>query len=188
MTRRIESTANLLEYFRDELERALDVVGASPSKETEAYVVHLLDGYARTSSSTKHHLGFERPAALLYKDAVEAGGDRRLEATRQLGDACLFNCGVFADRLTRRGVKREYYHRMGRIAYDDARTLMEHKQPGGVFSQIFRELVDYFDALAQALAHVTGSAKVRRDDEVDALLRKWAAQSAAGKPVPTWRD
>ncbi|MEM1349401.1 MAG: hypothetical protein AAGI01_12640, partial [Myxococcota bacterium] len=152
MARRIESVASLLEFFRDELERALRTIGATPSKETEAYVVHLLDGYARTSAATQHHLGFERPAALLYKDAVEAGGDRRLEATRQLGDACLFHCGVFADRLTRRGVKREYYHRMGCIAYEDARALMEHKQPGGVFAQIFGELVDYFDALAQALA------------------------------------
>ena len=147
---RIERVGSLLEFFRDELTLAFARTGVETSQETEAYLVHLLDGYLRLDASSAEEIGFGKPAAMLLEEAMTSVGDRRIEVYRRLGDASLYNCGFFSEHLNRK-VGPEYYQRMGRTAYRSLEDMMGFKQPGGVFHAIYSELALKFDDVVTAL-------------------------------------
>ena len=146
----IERVGNLVEFFRDELTLAFQRIGVETSQETEAYVVHLLDSYLRLDPTSAEELGFEKPAALLLEEALASDGDHRIEIYRRLGDASLYNCGFFSERLSRK-VGPEYYQRIGRTAYKSLEEMMGFKAPGGVFHAIYQELAVKFDQVVAAL-------------------------------------
>ncbi len=146
----IERVGSLLEFFREELTVAFARKGVETSQETEAYLVHLLDGYLRVDAVTSEELGFDKPAAVLLEEAMMSVGDRRIEMYRRLGDASLYNCGFFSERLNRK-VGPEYYRRLGRTAYRSLEDMMGFKQPGGVFHGIYSELAQKFDVVVEAL-------------------------------------
>lgn len=148
----IDPVDNLLAYFHEAFAEAAEETGVETSEFTRAYIIHMLDGFTRLTPEMSDELGFERPAAVMLSDAVYSGADERIEAYRRLGDACLYNCGFFAKRLTRRGLKASYYERIGRTAYRDLGHLMRGKRTGdGVFTQIFGELADTFDGVVATL-------------------------------------
>ncbi len=147
----IDPVDNLLAYFHEEFSQAAQETGVETSEFTRAYIIHMLDGFTRLTPEMSEELGFTRPAAVMLSDAAYSGGEQRIEAYRRLGDACLYNCGFFAKRLTRRGIKASYYERIGRSAYQDLGHLMRGKRTGGVFTQIFGELADTFDGVVATL-------------------------------------
>lgn len=151
----IEPVGSLLEFFREELTLAFERTGVQTSEETEAYIVHLLDGYLRLDPDSSDELGFDKPAAMLLEEAMTSVGDRRIEIYRRLGDASLYNCGFFSERLDRK-VGPEYYQRLGRTAYRSLEDMMGFKQPGGVFHAIYRELASKFDDVVTALRMLGG--------------------------------
>lgn len=153
----ITNTATLLDFFRQELEAASLELGVKTTEETQAYLIHMLDGYTKPQHDRLGQLGFERAAALMLSDAVYSQGERRIEAYRQLGDACLYNCGFFQERLTRRHLRVEYYHQVGRTAYRRLAELMGLKPNGDLFHHIFGELAMQFELLAKALRQMASS-------------------------------
>lgn len=159
----IQSTTNLLNYFRGELKDAFEYMGLCSSESTEAYLVHLLESYVRLESELAEELGFEKPAAFLLDEAMNSPGEARIAAYRRLGDASLFNCGFFDAHLTRRGqVTSQYYRNVGRLAYGQLSDLMTYKSSGGIFQQIYEELSDKFDAFVDAFKWL-GRAEGERD-------------------------
>lgn len=146
----IEPVGSLIEFFRDELTLAFRRTGVETSEETEAYIVHVLDGYMRLDPTAAEEIGFDKPAALLLEEAMSSVGDRRIEIYRRLGDASLYNCGFFSARLSRK-VGPDYYQRLGRTAYRSLEEMMGFKQPGGAFHAIYRELAQKFDDVVAAL-------------------------------------
>ena len=136
----IQQVANLLHYFRTELAEAFDALDLTTAEETQTYLVHLLEGYARNNAESAQTIGFDTPAAFILGEAMNAAGERRIDAYRRLGDASLFSCGFFVERLDRTPVKSGYYRDMGRVAYGRLGELMAYKQPGGAFHIIFEEL------------------------------------------------
>jgi hypothetical protein len=168
----IETAGNLLNFFREELESAFERLGVEIARETEAYLVHLLDGYTRLDEQRAEELGFDRAAAFMWGDALQASGDRRIDAYRRLGDTCLYNCGFFDERLTRRNIDIDYYQHLGRSAYDNLCDMMDFKQPGGVFSTIYRELSARFDIVVDALRGLRPSSTAKSKDALDALLQR----------------
>lgn len=143
---------NLQAYFYQELERITRDQPLSASIEAQAYVVHLLDEYARPSTTQRAHLGFDRAASLMLYDANRASAGAQLEAYRNLGDACLYHCGFFAAQLERRQmVRKHYYQRLGQQAYAMLARLMRGTHSGEVFCGIFRDLAACFDDFVAAL-------------------------------------
>lgn len=153
----ITNASTLLDFFRQELEAASHELGVKTTDETQAYLIHMLDGYTKPEQSRLGQLGFERAAALMLSDAVYSEGERRIEAYRQLGDACLYNCGFFQERLTRRHLRVEYYQQVGRTAYKRLAELMGLKRHGGLFHHIFDELAMQFELLTQALRQMAST-------------------------------
>lgn len=169
----IETATNLLEFFRDELTLAMRETGVNTTEETEAYLVHLLDSYSRMSPASAEELGFDKPAAHLLEEAMESVGDRRIEIYRRLGDASLYNCGFFAERLERH-VGPRYYSQLGRTAYSSLSDMMTFKQPGGIFDVIYRELCAKFDAVVEAFRWLSGKS---RRSAVDRLVDSWSGET-----------
>lgn len=170
----IERVPSLLEFFRDEMTCAFEQMGVRTSEETEAYLVHLLDGYTRLDPESADEVGFDKPAALILEEAMSSAGDRRIELYRRLGDASLYNCGFFGAHITRRSVSPAYYRKMGRTAYQNLGDMMGFKQPGGVFHAIFSELAAKFDGIVDAFRLMSGTGPSDDDTmrQIEALLRK----------------
>ncbi len=169
----IQSTANLLNYFREELKGAFDHIGLDSSENTEAYLVHLLESFVRVDEQLADEVGFEKPAAFLLCEAMNSPGEQRLVAYRRLGDASLFNCGFFDAHLTRRGrVSPEYYRNVGRLAYGQLSDLIGRKPSGGVFGQIYEELSAKFDAFVDAFKCLGHDRKGPADRSAAAVLEK----------------
>jgi hypothetical protein len=170
----ITQATSLLDFFRDEFQLACDELGLETSQETEAYLVHLLDGYTRVVPENQQELGFGRPAAFMLGDAVHGAPGARIEAYRKLGDACLYNCGFFDARLTRRSVSSSYYEAMGRNAYDHVHGLMR-VQGGAIqrnpFAQIFAELSNKFSGVVRAFKKLGG--RTAPDDELRELVERF---------------
>ncbi|MFB6262677.1 MAG: hypothetical protein ABEL76_03470 [Bradymonadaceae bacterium] len=143
-------------FFRNELTAAFDEVEVDPSEETEAYLVHLLEGFTRLDSTDASTMGFDEPAAYMLGEAKQAPGGERISSYRRLGDASLFNCGFFEGYLDRRLVDPSYYQDMGRLAYHKLSELLSFKQsdPNSAFQSIFGELAVDFDRVVAAFQHL----------------------------------
>ncbi len=168
----IHKVANLLTYFRAELTSTFQVMGLTTTEETQAYVVHLLQGYSRLDELAIHEVGFHKPAAMLLGEAMNSVGERRIEAYRRLGDVSLFSCGFFGKHLARTPVSPGYYKSVGRTAYSRLGEIMEFKQPGGTFNLIFTELAHKFDDIVEALIHLS-QPRSSQHSPYDELIMKW---------------
>lgn len=168
----IHKVANLLAYFRAELTSTFQVLGLTTTEETQAYVVHLLQGFSRLDEPAINEVGFHKPAAMLLGEAMNSVGERRIEAYRRLGDASLFSCGFFGKHLARTPVSPGYYQSVGRTAYSRLGEIMEFKQPGGAFYLIFTELAHKFDDIVEALAHLS-QPRSTQQSPYEELIRQW---------------
>ncbi len=147
--------ADLLDYFREELERAMILLHMDSSEQTRSYLLHLLERRMRLDDEEeREELGFERPAAFMLGDALEATPTARIEAFRKLGDACLYNCGFFDARITRRSVSASYYKRMGQDAYHSVADLMQRGSTTRALRAIFAELAEKFEGFVAAFKHM----------------------------------
>ncbi len=168
----LSEVANLFEFFRAELSSAFEKLGLTTSNQTEKYLVNLLENFVRPDERTAEEIGFDRPAAFILGDALQGAGDRRIEAYRRLGDASLFSCGFFEDRLDRRDsvVPLKYYRNMGRSAYSSLESLMKFKAPGGAFHLIYDELSAKFDVFVEAFQLL---ANHRDTPSYSTLVKQW---------------
>ncbi|MEZ4462038.1 MAG: hypothetical protein R3E66_20430 [bacterium] len=166
----IPEFSSLMAFFREELVIALKETGTQTSEETEAYLVHMLDGFGKLTPEVAPALGFDRPTAHMLQEAMEAQGDRRIEIYRRLGDVSLYSCGFFEAKLKRTTVGTQYYHSVGRTAYKSLSTMMAFKQPGGAFDGIFTELSEKFDEVVSALRVLSGRGI---GSSIDVLVGKW---------------
>jgi len=160
----IQTAPSLLAYFREELEEAFDELDVDASEETEAYLVHLLEGFTRIEPDFAEEVGFDKPAAFYLGEALNSPGDQRIEAYRRLGDASLFNCGFFEGYISRRLVDSEYYQDVGRHAYHKLSNLMTAKRSNEMFREIFGELAGNFERIVEAFQWLGGSLE---DDGID---------------------
>lgn len=176
---------SLFEFFRSELNSAFDKLGLTTGDETEKYLVNLLENFVRLDNTNAEDIGFDQPAAYLLGDALNEGGDRRIEAYRRLGDASLFSCGFFEDHLEHRKevVPLEYYRDMGRSAYSNLESLMKHKAPGGAFHRIYDELTAKFDTFVEAF-QLLGNR--REGPSYSKLLEQW--EDDGNVDVEAWKQ
>src|SRR3954467_963198 len=92
-----------MEFFREQLEKAMEHQKVSTSAFTEHYLVSLLTAGIRPErASQPAPMLDETPLALIYVRAVQASRVERARLLRSLGDTALFYSGFFADRLAKR--------------------------------------------------------------------------------------
>lgn len=164
-----EQTAT--EFFREQLERAMEHQRVSTSAFTEFYLVNLLATCMKAAERTRPGAGFdETPLAVTYGLALRAARAERARLLRGLGDTALFTAGFFADSLARRLVDFDYYRTLGGKAY--ARLSEDGVAPG--FGQsVFGELAGRFTEFADLLAEVSESTRVATQQSIVKLYERW---------------
>jgi len=160
-----------MEFFKEQLERAMEHQKVSTSAFTEHYLVSLLAGCVRGGALPAPDPGYdETPLALMYVQALRASRHDRVRLLRAMGDTALFVSGFFADSLGRTLVDLGYYRAMGGQAY--ARLSREDRgigyEPG-----VFEELSGRFTEFADLLSEVSEASRLVSDRSVLQLYERW---------------
>jgi hypothetical protein len=159
-----------LEFFREQLGRAMEHQRVSTSAFTEYYLVNLLSGAVRGDTLPGPEPGFdEMPLAMLYVRAMEAARFERARLLRLLGDSALFVSGFFAESLDGKLADAAYYRTLGGRAY--ARLSCEETLPFG--PNVFGELGERFGEFADLFAEVSEATRLRRPVALVKLYERW---------------
>ena len=160
-----------MEFFKEQLERAMEHQKVNTSAFTEHYLVSLLASCVRGDGLPPPEPGYdETPLAMLYAQALRTSGRERARLLRTMGDSALFVSGFFADSLTRTLVDLAYYRAMGGQAY--ARLSREHANLGYA-PEVFFELSGRFTEFADVLAEVSEATRLVSDRSVLQLYERW---------------
>jgi len=169
MVDRLVRNETPLEFFREQLARALEHQHVCTSAVTEHYLVNLLTSCLSGEPLPSPEPGYdEMPLALLYVRALEASRYQRARLLRAMGDSALFVSGFFADSLNRKLVDLAYYRAMGGQAYAWL-SRVESPLDFGVFS----ELAERFTEFADVLAEVSEASRLGNSRSVLALYERW---------------
>ena len=170
MTERLVRGETPLEFFREQLERAMDHQKVSTSAFTQYYLVNLLAGCVRGQLPPGDAGGDETPLAILYVRAIQSSRRDRARLLRAMGDTALFVSGFFADSLGRRLVDLDYYKAMGGFAY----ARLAHDEDPRVFGpEVFCELSDRFTEFADLLSEISEASHLASNASVLRLYERW---------------
>jgi hypothetical protein len=148
------TAASMSEYFRAALTSARNKTGVALSEHAEAYLVRLLDEFARAENVYAGTERGERPAmATLLSRAQEAAPGEAVRIYKHMGDSSLYLTGFFAESVEREIVSVDYYVQMGGGAYANVAGLM--RSTAATSSALFAELSDRFEELVTLLAEVS---------------------------------
>ena len=161
-----------MEFFREQVERAMEHQKVSTSAFTEHYLVNLLSACVHGDLPPSEPGYDETPLAVLYVRAVQASRAERTRLLRTMGDTALFVSGFFADSLSHKLVDLGYYKTMGGHAY--ARLSREDALlGGGVGATVFSELSGRFSEFADVLAEVSEQSRLATNTSVLRLYERW---------------
>jgi hypothetical protein len=161
-----------LEFFRSQLERAMQHQKVSTSAFTECYLANLLAACVRGDPRPPAEPGYdEMPLAVLYARALEASRFDRARLLRALGDGALFVTGFFADSLHGKLVDAGYYRALGGHAY----SRLSQEDPWLEYdSQVFGELAQRFTEFADVLAEVSENTRLANGNRsILQLYERW---------------
>jgi len=161
-----------MEFFKEQLERAMEHQKVNTSAFTEHYLVSLLAGCVRGDGLPAPDPGYdEMPLALLYVQALQSSRYERARLLRTMGDTALFVSGFFADSLNRTLVGLSYYRAMGGEAY--ARLSREERSLMGYQAGVFEELSGRFTEFADVISEVSEASRLVSDRSVLQLYERW---------------
>jgi hypothetical protein len=159
-----------LEFFREQLARAMEHQKVSTSAFTEYYLVNLLTACVRGDPLPPPEPGYdETPLALLYLRALTASRAERTRLLRATGDSALFVSGFFADSLTGKLADLAYYRSMGGHAY----LRLSQEEGGDQGGSVFLELARRFTQFADVLSEVSESTRLTCNRSILALYERW---------------
>jgi hypothetical protein len=165
------ASRDVLGFFRDSVERAMQALHLRAGEHTIHYVVNLLALYARSDrlyERTSDGLDL-RPLAIMLKDALEAASvAQRRAALRRLGDVALFVGGFFAQSLSRKLVDVDYYIAMGGTAYGALSDSLRADLRGAVYAELSHKFGGFVDVLAEI-----GAAQPNSNADVLRLYEIW---------------
>jgi len=172
MEDRIVREESPMEFFREQLTKAMEHQRISVSAFSEWYIVNLLTAGAKGPTLPSREPGYdETPLALLYVRALEASRFERARLLRLLGDTALFVSGFFADSLARKLVDLDYYRAMGGRAY----ASLSQDDAGALGGSVFRELSSRFMEFTDLLQEISESSRLATTPSVARLYERWLA-------------
>jgi hypothetical protein len=158
-----------LEFFREQVSKAMEHQRVETSAFVQHYVVDLLGRCVRADALPAGDSGHDAmPLALLYLRALQAASHERPRRLREMGDTALFLSGFFGDALVGKVGDLGYYRRLGGDAY--ARLGRERTWLG---SDVFSELAARFQDLADVLSEVSESTRLTSSRAVLRLYERW---------------
>ena len=170
MSERLVRNETAVEFFREQLERAMDHQKVSTSAFTQFYLVNLLAGGLRGELPPSEPGYDETPLAVLYVRAIQSSRRDRAKLLRAMGDTALFVSGFFADSLGGRLVDLDYYKAMGGFAYA---RLARDEDPRVFGPEVFSELSGRFTQFADLLSEISEQSHLASNQSVLRLYQRW---------------
>jgi hypothetical protein len=152
-----------VEYFKEQVDRALVNQGVRAGELTAYYVVNLLAGFLQRPADED-----DEPLAFKFVRALESSGVRQRAGLREVGDASLFVSGFFSDSLRRKLVDVDYYASIGGSAY----TALSRSETD-MLSPVFSELAENFGRFVDVLSEVSERASCTSNADLLRLYEKW---------------
>jgi hypothetical protein len=161
-----------VEFFREQLTKAMEHQRVSTSAFTEHYLVNLLAVCVRGEALPRPEPGFDEvPLALLYLRAAHASPAERAHLLRTTGDLALFVSGFFADHLGDQPAHLRYYCALGGQAYA---TLAAEQESGiALAPPVFSELSTRFREFSDVLSEISEATRLSTPASVVRLYERW---------------
>ena len=159
-----------MEFFREQLEKAMEHQKVSTSAFTEYYLVNLLSACVHGDLPPSEPGFDETPLALLYVRAIHSSRRDRAKLLRAMGDTALFVSGFFADSVSGRLVDLDYYKAMGGFAYA---RLAQDEDPRIFGPEVFSELAGRFTQFADLLSEISEQSHLASNQSVMRLYERW---------------
>jgi hypothetical protein len=160
-----------VEFFREQLGKAMEHQRVNTSAFTECYLVNLLAACVRGAATPAEDGYDETPLALLYARAAVAPRAERARLLKLLGDSALFVSGFFAESIEGRPVDLGYYRSMGGRAY----SCLGQETPLPFGPDVFSELARRFSQFADVLAEVSERSRLAHPASLVRLYERWLA-------------
>jgi hypothetical protein len=154
-----------LEFFKEQVEGAMERQRVKTSEWTAFYVVNLLAAFVTPSGGGASD---DDPLGMRLVRALQADGVARRQGLKSVGDASLFLVGFFSDSLTRRLVDVDYYVSLGGSAY---LRLAEYEDDA--FADVFGEMAAKFMPLVDVLADISDRAALASNRDLLRLYDRW---------------
>jgi hypothetical protein len=156
-----------VEYFKEQVEGAMQRQRLTTSEWTAYYVVNLLSGFVSIERQASDG-GADEPLGVRLARAMQLQGAARREELRRVGDSSLFVAGFFGDSLNRRLVDIDYYislgeHAFGRLSQYDA----------DAFADVYGEIAEKFVPLVDVLTDISERAALTSNRDVLRIYERW---------------
>lgn len=172
MAELLVSESSPIEFFREQLERAMEHQHVATSAFTQHYLVNLLVSGMRGEPLPQSEPGYdETPLALVYVRALQASRAERSRLLRALGDNALFVAGFFADSLAGKLVAFDYYRALGGRAYAQ---LSREESLSRYGPEVYSELAQRFAQFADLLSEVSETSRLDgSNSSILKLYERW---------------
>lgn len=174
--RRVVTTPNVREFFRESVDEALTRHSVDADDHTVHYVVNLLTLFTRADEfygDVPAGKGLP-PLARMFADASEAESDvDRDRHLQRLGDVALFMAGFFPDYFERKPVGVDYCIRMGGAAYGTLAERSKQMIRRRALADIFEELAEKFGMFVDVLGEIADLGRRYTSSDVLRLYDLW---------------
>lgn len=167
MAERLFQSESPVEFFREQVEGAMQRQQVQTSEWTAFYVVNLLVGFIGPRQAATP-VDPEEPLGMRLARAIQAEGAAQREGLRSVGDCSLFLAGFFGDSLNRRLVDIDYYIMLGEHAYG---RLSRHD--ADAFADVYGEMARKFVPLVDVLTDISERASLGSNRDLLRLYERW---------------
>lgn len=169
MTVKSQKVADAREYFRGELQSALEKQQISAQTESIEYLVNLMLRYMESEAFfVKNAKGKLENNVLadLYAEYLKGSVEKKKLALQRLGDICLLISGYFSDSLNRKVVDIDYYFGMGGSAYWTLASIHNG-------SSLYKELAVKFKPFSGILSEMSERSGLQTNSDLLRLYERW---------------
>jgi len=159
-------TESPAEYFREQVESAMQHQHVNAQETTAFYLVNLLSTFVHLDRASSDEE--DEALGMWLVRTLQTAGSAQREGLRQVGDRSLFMSGFFSDSLNRRLVDVDYYIQLGEYAYGSLA-----RRSDATLGDVFDELAAKFAAFVDVLAEVSEQSALSSNVDVLRLYEKW---------------
>jgi hypothetical protein len=163
----IYTTASLPEFFREQVEGAVQRQKLELNDATTHYLSNLLHVFSRSEELFQND---DRTLAELFlKSTQEMPQAQRIQLLRRVGDVALYISGFFSDSLNRKLVDVDYYMNMGGNAYHSLTGIVRDN----LFVELYSEMANKFYDLVEVLSIISEDRKFTNNEDLLRLYERW---------------
>src|SRR5690606_12609866 len=157
-----------VEFFREQVEGAMQRQQVRTTEWTAYYLVNLLVGFISPRRPAGPATQMDEALGVRLTRALQAEGALQREELRRVGDCALFLAGFFGDSPNRRLVDVDYYIALGEQAYGR----LSHDEADAL-ADVFGEMASKFVPLVDVLTDISERAALTTNRDLLRVYERW---------------